>query len=132
MYLILSIHYLVLLDIICVNLPAKILLKMFGLLSKLLASLMKNNFPKRAWGAPFHTLSILYYVPVGFVIPPHFRQCMTSFAVAEGLLLFDITLFVLFLNIPLSVNGNIHLNTYFLAKSDDGLFHIANFPFLSG
>ena len=41
-------------------------------LSKLLASLMRNYFPKRAAGTPLHTLSILYNVPVGFVSPPLF------------------------------------------------------------
>ena len=41
-----------------------------GLLSKLLASLMRNYFPKRPSGAPLHTLSKLYDVPVGFVLPP--------------------------------------------------------------
>ena len=35
--------------------------------SKLLASLMRNYFPKRQSGAPFHTLSKSYDVPVGFV-----------------------------------------------------------------
>ena len=64
---ILEIHYFVLV----VNLPAKMLLKiLFGFLSKLLASLMRNNFPKRPSGAPLHTLSKLYDVPVGFVNPP--------------------------------------------------------------
>ena len=42
---------------------------LFGLLSKLLAALMRNNFPKRPSGAPLHTLSKLYYIPVGFVTP---------------------------------------------------------------
>ena len=39
-------------------------------LSKLLASLMRNYFPERPSGAPLHTLSKLYDVPVGFVTPP--------------------------------------------------------------
>ena len=39
-------------------------------MSKLLASLMRNYFPKRPSGAPLHTLSKLYDVPVGFVPPP--------------------------------------------------------------
>ena len=38
-------------------------------MSKLLASLMRNYFPKRPSGAPLHTLSKLYDVPVGFVNP---------------------------------------------------------------
>ena len=42
-------------------------------LSKLLASLMRNYFPKRTSGAPLHTLSKLYDVPVGFVSPPSFE-----------------------------------------------------------
>ena len=36
-------------------------------LSVLPASLMRNNFLKRLLGAPFHTLSKLHYLPVGFV-----------------------------------------------------------------
>ena len=31
---------------------------------------MRNYFPKQPSGAPLHTLSKLYYVPVGFVAPP--------------------------------------------------------------
>ena len=38
-------------------------------LSNLLASLMKNYFPKHTSGAPLHTLSKLHNVPVGFVSP---------------------------------------------------------------
>ena len=38
-------------------------------LSKLLASLMRNCFPKRTSGAPLHTLSKLYDVPVSFISP---------------------------------------------------------------
>ena len=38
-------------------------------LSKLLASLMGNYIPKRTFGAPLHTLSKLYDVPIGFVSP---------------------------------------------------------------
>ena len=45
-------------------------------LSKLLASLMRNYFPKRPSGAPLHTLSKLYDVPVGFVTPPLFWGCV--------------------------------------------------------
>ena len=37
---------------------------------KILASLMKNYFPKRPSDAPLHTLSKLYDVSVGFVTPP--------------------------------------------------------------
>ena len=48
--------------------------KLFGLLSKLLASLMRNYFPKRPSGAPLHTLSKLYDVPVGFVTPPRYFE----------------------------------------------------------
>ena len=47
---------------------------MFGLLSKLLASLMRNYFPKRPSGAPLHTLSKLYDVPVGFETPPPYFE----------------------------------------------------------
>ena len=42
-------------------------------MSKLLASLMRNYFPKRPSGAPLHTLSKLYDVPVGFEPPPYFE-----------------------------------------------------------
>ena len=43
--------------------------KLFGLLYKLLASLMKDYFPERSSCAPLHTLSKLYDFPVGFVHP---------------------------------------------------------------
>ena len=43
-------------------------------MSKLLASLMRNYFPKRPSGAPLHTLSKLYDVPVGFVTPPSYFE----------------------------------------------------------
>ena len=60
-------------------------------MSKLLASLMRNYFPKRPSGAPLHTLSKLYDVPVGFVTPPPIlRLNIAYFAVAEGWLLLDI------------------------------------------
>ena len=59
-------------------------------LSKLLASLMRNYFPKRPSGAPLLTVSKLYDVPVGFVSPPLLMQCIAVFAVAEGCLLLDI------------------------------------------
>ena len=51
------------------------LYKLFGLLSKLLASLIRNYFPERPSGAPLHTLSKLYDVPVGFA-PPLFWGCI--------------------------------------------------------
>ena len=67
-------------------------------MSKLLASLMRNYFPKRPSGAPLHTLSKLYDVPVGFEPPPPlFWLNIAYFAVAEGWLLLDIGWFVLFL-----------------------------------
>ena len=34
---------------------------------------MRNDFPKRPSGAPLHTLSKLYDVPVGFDPPPYFE-----------------------------------------------------------
>ena len=37
--------------------------------SELLASLMRNYFPKRTSGTSLHTLSKLYDVPVSFVYP---------------------------------------------------------------
>ena len=61
------------------------------LLSKLLASLMRNYFQKRPSGAPLHTLSKLYDVPFGLVLlPPILRLNIAYFAVAEGWLLLDI------------------------------------------
>ena len=45
------------------------LLCVCGLLLELLASLVRNNFPKRPSDALRHTLSKLYDVPVGFVNP---------------------------------------------------------------
>ena len=62
-------------------------------------SLMGNYFSKRTSGAPLHTLSKLYDVPVGFVAPlPHFRQWIALFAMAEEWLLLNIRWFVLFLD----------------------------------
>ena len=61
-------------------------------LSKLLASMRRNYFPKRTSGSPLHTLSKLCDVTVGFVPPPPplLMQCIDIFALAEGLLLLDI------------------------------------------
>ena len=47
--------------------------QLFVFWSKLLAFLMRNYFPKRTSGAPLHTLSKLYDVPVGFVFPSSFE-----------------------------------------------------------
>ena len=58
---------------------------------------MRNYFPKRTSGAPLHTLSKLYDIPVGFETPALLRQCIAIFAVAEWWLLLDIGWFVLFL-----------------------------------
>ena len=53
-------------------------------MSKLLASLMSNYFPKRPSGALLHTLSKLYDIPVGFEGPQfNLKQCFALFAVAE-------------------------------------------------
>ena len=41
-------------------------------------------------GAPLHTLSKLYDVPVGFVSSPLLRQCISICTVAKGWLLLDI------------------------------------------
>ena len=49
-------------------------------MSKLLTSLMRNYFPKRPSGAPLHTLSKLYDVPVGFVTSI-LRLCIISYLV---------------------------------------------------
>ena len=53
-------------------------------MSKLLASLMRNYFPKRSSSAPLHTLSKLYDVSLCFVTTPLLRlcTCISSFAVA--------------------------------------------------
>ena len=52
---------------------------------------MRNYFPKRPSGAPLHSLSKLYDVPVGFEPPPPtLRLNIAYFAVAEGWLLLDI------------------------------------------
>ena len=40
---------------------------------------MRNYFPKRPSGAPLHTLSKLYDVPVGFVTPPYFEAVYCLF-----------------------------------------------------
>ena len=48
-------------------------------LSKLLVSLIRNYYLKRTSGAPLHTLSKLYDVPVGIVPHPLLRQCMAIF-----------------------------------------------------
>ena len=64
-------------------------------MSRSLASLMRNYFPKRPSGATLHTLSKLYDVSVGFV-PPILRLCIVVSAIAEGWLLLDIGWFVLF------------------------------------
>ena len=45
---------------------------------------IRNYFPERPSGAPLHTLSELYDVPVDFVAPPHLRQRIALYAVAEG------------------------------------------------
>ena len=72
--------------------------KLFRSLSKLLASLMSNYFPKRPSGAPLLTLSKLCDASVWFCTtpPPILKLCIALFAVAEGWLLLDIGLFVLF------------------------------------
>ena len=56
---------------------------------------MRNNFPKRASGC---NLSKLYDVPIDCVTPPppHLRQCISLYTVAEGWLSLDIGWFVLF------------------------------------
>ena len=54
-----------------------------GFLSKVLAFLMRNYFPKRTSGASLLILFKLYDVPAGLV-SPLLRQCIAIFAVAEG------------------------------------------------
>ena len=50
-----------------------------------------NCFTKRPPGAKLHALSKLYDVPIGFVAPPpHLRQCIALYAIAEGWMLLDI------------------------------------------
>ena len=77
-----------------INATAALYSKMYSfgmtlLLSKSLASLMRNYFPKRPSSALLHTLSKLYDVPVGFVAPSYF-ETVYCFTVAEGWLLLDI------------------------------------------
>ena len=43
-------------------------------MSKSLASLMRNYFPKRPSGTLLHTLSKFYDLPVGFVTPPSYFE----------------------------------------------------------
>ena len=57
---------------------------------QLLASLMRNYFPKRMPDAPLHTLSKLYDVPIVLNPPTLLRQCIAIFAVTKGWLLLDI------------------------------------------
>ena len=80
--------------------------KLFGFLSKLLASLMRFFFQNGHLVARFilcqnHTS---YDVPVGFVAhpPPNLRQGIALFVVTEGCLFLDIGRFVLFL--PLTMD----------------------------
>ena len=44
---------------------------------------MRNYFSKRPSVAPFHTLSKLYDVPVGFVIPPPYFEAVYCFICAH-------------------------------------------------
>ena len=104
---------------------------LFGVLSKCLASLMRNNFPKPLLYAPLHTLLKLYYsvllqkplhqqkwqkckmttqttpqnfgcVLIGYVnVPPH--PLWDSFS-AEEWLIHNIGLFVLFLGTIWTIN----------------------------
>ena len=70
-----------------------------GLLSKVLASLMRNYFPKRPSGASFHTLSKIIWCSRCFCHTPSlFLGCVliAVFAVDEWWLLLDIRWFVLF------------------------------------
>ena len=55
---------------------------------------MRNYFPKQPSGAPLHTLSKLYDVPLVLMPPP--VKCIALYAVTEGCLLIDIGWFVLF------------------------------------
>ena len=75
--------------------------------SKLLASLMRNYFPKRQSGTALHNLSNIYilvevsiYIIVCsrwfYSLSPHLRQFIALYAVAKGWLLLDIGWFVLF------------------------------------
>ena len=72
-----TLGYLVAFDLIVLICNQKYYFKLirFGLLSKLLASLMRNNFAIRPSGAPLHAFSKLYDVPVGFVPPPPSVYC---------------------------------------------------------
>ena len=67
---------------------------------KLLASLMRNYFPKRSSGAHASYFFTLCQNCMMFLLvlypPPLLRQCIALFTVAEGWLLLDIGRFVLF------------------------------------
>ena len=63
----------------CVILCITLFNKLFGLLSKLLAFLIRNNFPKRLSHEPLHYLS-KFYDDVQFTFveppPPHLSKCI--------------------------------------------------------
>ena len=80
--------------IIYISATAALYFKVLGYL--LLTSLMRNYIPKRASGAPIYTLSKLYDVSFGCVTPSSFVAVYCLLSVAEGWLLVDIRLFVLF------------------------------------
>ena len=82
-------------------------------LSKLLASLMRNHFPKRPSGAPLHIFFKIIRCSRWFCNPvPNLRLCIALFAVAEGLLLTDIGWCVLFSYLNLSkLDGSWKLNS---------------------
>ena len=80
---------------------------------------------KLTYIAPLHTLSKLYDVPVGFVLPPPIlRLNIAYFAVAEGWLLLDIEWFVLFLHLNVNLAIEILYQYEYVAQEErlnDGL-----------
>ena len=60
--------YLVLLETMCVNLQAKLLLSIHNVWT----FINSVSIPDEASSAPLHTVSKLYDIPVGYVTPPSF------------------------------------------------------------
>ena len=73
---------------------------------------MRNNFPKREYDAPLHTLYKLYDVPIDLCsLHSHLRQCFALFANVGGWLILDIGWFVLFLWTGREVNFTFSFTT---------------------
>ena len=74
---------------ICVNLPAKMLLKINTVWAFIVIVSIpdENNFPERPSDAPLHCQNFKVFRWFGNL---HLRQCIALFAVMEGWLLLDI------------------------------------------